>query len=111
MTEEEAIKTLKNISTDDLLDCWDYGEEEYNAIQIILNLIEKQSKEIDELKSDNYELNNRINDLLDIENKIKNKIEEIKNINFNDYTRCQDGNEIKYEILLLFEELLEGDDE
>lgn len=45
----------------------------------ILNLIEKLQKENKELKADNYELNNRINDLL--ENipiqKVKDKIEEL----------------------------------
>lgn len=46
----------------------------------ILNLIEKLQKENKELKADNYELNNRINDLL--ENipiqKVKDKIKEEK---------------------------------
>ena len=50
--------------------------------QTILNLIEKLQKENEELKADNFELNNRITDLL--ENipvqKIKDKIEELNNI-------------------------------
>jgi len=46
--EEKAFEIVKNITEDDLLDCWDYGEKEFKAIQIILNLTEKQRKEIDE---------------------------------------------------------------
>lgn len=48
--------------------------------QTILNLLEKLQKENEELKADNYELNNRITDLL--ENipiqKVKDKIKEEK---------------------------------
>jgi len=51
--EKKAIEILKNMTQDDLLDCWDQGEEEYNAIQTILNLIEKQQKEIEKLDKQN----------------------------------------------------------
>lgn len=54
--------------------------EDYGIFEILLNLIEKLQKENEELKVDNYELNNRITDLL--ENipvqKVKDKIEEIQ---------------------------------
>ncbi len=40
MEREEAIKILKAITPDDLLDCWDYGEKEYNAIQTALKALE-----------------------------------------------------------------------
>lgn len=36
---EEAVKILKEISFDDLLNCWEGGEKEYNAIQTVLNYI------------------------------------------------------------------------
>ena len=54
MTDEEkkAIEIVKGITEDDLLNYWEGPEEPYNAIQIILNLIEKQSKEREELKDD-----------------------------------------------------------
>lgn len=54
MTDEEkkAIEIVKGITEDDLLNYWEGPEEPYNAIQIILNLIEKQQKEIEELKDD-----------------------------------------------------------
>ena len=42
-----------------------HGKETIKQITIILNLIEKLQKENEELKADNYELNNRINDLLE----------------------------------------------
>ena len=45
-----------------------------------LGVIEKLQYENEELKADNYELNNRINDLLDniSVQKVKDKIEELK---------------------------------
>ena len=48
MNEEEkkAIEIIKNITEKDLLDCWDYGEKEFKAIQIILNLIDEQQNKI-----------------------------------------------------------------
>lgn len=48
--DKKAIEILKEITTDDLLNCWEGGEKEYNAIQTILNLIQSQQKEIESLK-------------------------------------------------------------
>lgn len=52
MTDEEkkAIELVKNITQDDLLNYWEGPEEPYNAIQMVLNLIEKM-KEIIESKN------------------------------------------------------------
>jgi len=44
MSEEEAIKILKEITPDDLLNCWEGGEKEFEAIETILDLY-KQEKE------------------------------------------------------------------
>lgn len=54
MTEEEkkAIEILKGISEDDLLNYWEGPEEPYNAIQVVLNLIQKQDTEINKLNKE-----------------------------------------------------------
>ena len=46
MTEEEkkAIEIVKGISEDDLLNYWEGPEEYYNAIQVVLNLIQEQDR-------------------------------------------------------------------
>lgn len=36
-----AVKILKEIEPKDLLDCWDQGEEEYKAIQVLLDYVER----------------------------------------------------------------------
>lgn len=63
MTEEKkkAIEKLECFEPDDLFECAMYRE----CVNEIKNLIEKQAKEIEELKSNNYELNNRIKELLE----------------------------------------------
>ena len=81
--ERKAIEIVKGITEDDLLNYWEGPEEPYNAIQIILNLIEKQSKEIEELKEDNeHQWEERCKLTFELENsisndKIKAKIEEL----------------------------------
>ena len=61
----------------------------YNAIQVILNLIEKQSKEIEELNSDLEVIKRALTDIEVVYNKnytsndkIKAKIEEVKDGTF-----------------------------
>ncbi len=87
--ENKAIKIAKGITEDDLLNYWEGPEEPYNAIQTILNLIEKQSKEIEEVKDSNNKLysilqENKKQTKYSLENndkkwedKIKAKIEEV----------------------------------
>lgn len=90
MNEEEknAIEIIKGLAVyyDDysLLDEEEIKENESvnKSIELILNLIEKLLKENEELKADNYELNNRITELL--ENipvqKVKDKIRKNEEI-------------------------------
>lgn len=47
MNIEEAKKIAKGITTDDLLNYWEGPEEPYEAIQIVLNELEKKDKVID----------------------------------------------------------------
>ena len=117
MTEDEknAIEIIKGLAVyyDDysLLDEEEIEENESvnKSIELILNLIEKLQKENEELKADNYELNNRITDLL--ENipiqKVKDKIEEYKNM-LKTCNKAQDIDRIKAinERVLELQELL-----
>lgn len=84
--EKEVVEHLKKTSKDRMIIPLD------DEILIAVNLIEKLQKENEELKADNYELNNIITDLL--ENipiqKIKDKIEEI--LNNKEYRIVFEGN-------------------
>lgn len=46
MDEEKAIEIVKNITESDLLNCWSGGNEEYKAIQVILNLVKTLQKDL-----------------------------------------------------------------
>ena len=86
--EKKALKIVKCITEDDLLNYWEGSEEPYNAIQTVLNLIEKQSKEIEDNKKYIVQLTDeQYRKLVDIirteiskewEDKIKAKIEELE---------------------------------
>ena len=81
--EKKAIEIVKNITEDDLLNYWEGPVEPYNAIQTILQLVEKQQKEIEELIEGQVET---IEKLIEPEllkkyvskDKIKSKIEELR---------------------------------
>lgn len=93
MTEEgkKAIEIVKGISEDDLLNYWEGPEEPYNAIQVVLNLIQKQDRIIKnqsytnkkmKKKLDNYrkltKLKERTIQKQDTEiNKLKNVIDKL----------------------------------
>ena len=51
--EMKCIDILKNITREDLLNCWSGGDTEYNSIQTILKLIHKKNKEIERLQKEN----------------------------------------------------------
>ena len=80
--EREALEILKNFEPDELVECAIYLQ----ALEKITNLIEKQSKEIEELKEERLTLFDttvknsiKINDKK-WEDKIKAKIEEYKKL-------------------------------
>ena len=83
--EKKAIERLiiyKDKIKDELYPILDFEEEK--AIGVVLNLIEKQSKEIEELKKPKYVINCETNEITKLTNdfvskdKIKAKIEEVK---------------------------------
>lgn len=47
MNIKEAKKIVKGITTDDLLNYWEGPEEPYEAIQVVLNELDKKDKIID----------------------------------------------------------------
>lgn len=74
--EKQAIENLKGTY-------WYVGEEGLEEnIKIVLNLIEKQSKEIEELKKPKYILNCKTNEITKLTNDFvsKDKIKEILGI-------------------------------
>ena len=79
--EKKAIEYLKN-RLEILHNNTQWATE--NSIKIVLNLIEKQSKEIEELKKPKYVINCETNEITKLTNdfvskdKIKAKIEEVK---------------------------------
>lgn len=88
MSEEEkkAIENLKEVVdlyNDECLITTDY---DFKSIEILLNLIEKQQKEIEDLKKPKYIINFETNEITKLTNefiskdKIKAKIEECREI-------------------------------
>lgn len=75
MNLEEVVKILRDITSDDLLNCWEGGEEEYNAIQTVLNYIDNSisKKKLDDKE---YELRDKLWDLQREYNKIENNEEK-----------------------------------
>jgi hypothetical protein len=53
MNKIKAIEVLKNVEQEDLLDCWDQGELEYDAIQVILKSLEDQQQEVEQVTNEN----------------------------------------------------------
>lgn len=120
MSEEEkkAIEILNNIEYKDL-----YSDKFYDNRDIVLNLIEKQQKEIEELKEENAEQlevitewvnGERINDIKHIsKDKIKEKIKELeeeieeKQENCLDFTLIHEHEIDTNGIIEVLEELLE----
>lgn len=63
---EEDIKILEEYIHDSIKD-YIYSKDVIQAIQNLIARYKELGEENKELKSDNYELNNRINDLLDLD--------------------------------------------
>lgn len=127
MNEEEK-KTIEELSKKAVI-C-KYESRDYpnmicfkKDMIIVLNLIEKLQKENEELKADNYELNNRINDLLDniSVQKVKDKIEKYKKLSDKFYVKFLESDRYNIDIrekgikcdaiILALEELIEEREE
>ena len=110
---EEDIKIInnfityfnKNIQNGNKADLTVLGEE-INALEHILSDYKRVLKENEELKADNYELNNRITDSL--ENipvqKVKDKIEEIQEEGYWLFTTDRDSDKCVEVLQELIEE-------
>ena len=100
--------------------------EEYRILETVckaLDLVEKLQKENEELKADNYELNNRINDLLDniSVQKVKDMIEKYKKLSDKFYVKFLESDRYNTDIrekgikcdaiILALEELIEEKEE
>ena len=89
MSEEEkkAIENLKEVVdlyNDECLITTDY---DFKSIEIILNLIEKQQKEIEELKNKNNLMNAKIHNLLDDNMELLRKDGNTDKLNYK-YIEC-----------------------
>lgn len=82
--------------------------EDSQSVEIVLNLIEKQQKKIDELKKYEkyYEEMEEVNKKFISVDKIKNKIEEVKSSKEN-YTFTLTSEDIRRTIITNLQELLE----
>ena len=100
--ENEVLEILKSFEPDDLVECAIYLQ----ALEKITNLIEKQSKEIEELKNADLTtvyLNGFYDGEKKVKDKIKAKIEEL-NKDFKEYENGQEWeiqDEIKGQIAVL----------
>ena len=106
--EREIVKKFERLYLKDFNNEKITNEDRLSYIECALmtNLIEKLQKENEELKADNYELNNRINDLL--ENipvqKVKDKIEEIQEEGYWLFTTDRDSDKCVKVLQELIEE-------
>lgn len=84
---KNAINIVNNITEDDLINCYEGGEKEYDAIRIVLNFIEDLKAEINKLTTFNVNINNSrspkelLNEYINnsiLKKELKNKIEELE---------------------------------
>lgn len=93
LNEDEAIKILKKITPDDLLNCWEGGEKEFEAIETILDLYQQEKEKNKELEENQnrlaFKTNQYMNDVLSnnivSKDKIKAKIKELEKRDYWNY--------------------------
>ena len=114
--EKKAVEFIRDLIAWDVRQDLCPNKEECKNLEIILNLIEKLQKQIEEL---NIRLQEEINEKCKLKtelylnsipkSKIEEKVEKLQKANFNDYTKEQDGNEVKMKILYEFKKVLESE--
>lgn len=84
---KNAINIVNNITEDDLINCYEGGEKEYDAIQIVLKFIEDLKAEINKLTTFKVNINNArspkelLNEYINnsiLKKELKEKIEELE---------------------------------
>ena len=109
MSEDEAINYLKEDIELYEDGCFISTDDDFKAIRIILNLIEKQQEEIEELKKDKKALVNNYNNVLGnfiSKNKIKENIKKFEKLQEQTEPVLQDIRYTRADLIKYLKELI-----
>lgn len=90
--EAEILNTVDSITTDDLLNCWSGGVDEYNAIQELIKMYKENKQKYSRLEDEYYIQRYLINPSFMQDYIDRNKIrEEIRRLD-DEYDKAGEGN-------------------